>query len=437
MPHSGPTGQLSRQHFHQGRSVAAIASLYLFRMLGLFMVLPVLTLYGSDYRGATPLLLGLALGAYGCSQAILQIPFGWWSDRWGRHPVIALGLTLFALGSLVAALSDSVYGLIIGRFLQGSGAIASALMALVADATSERHRSKAMAAIGVSIGISFSIAFILGPIISRWGGLSAIFWFTVGLAAVGMAILFFLVPNVPANPAAANTGKLGLFAVLRNTELLRLDAGILILHMVLMANFVVIPRLLVSVAAIERQHHWWVYLPTLVGAFILMLPFMLIGERKGHLKAVFIGAIALLLFVELGLAVGNNVAGVLLLGLPAFFVAFNMLEATLPAQVSKMAPGSLRGTASGVYSSSQFLGAFLGGLLGGAALDVGGPTAVFAVCAFGLGVWLLIAWPMAIQIRADSRASMPEHTRDGNVTYTGTGVTHGVKSSSPENVETV
>ena len=382
---------------HQGRSVAAIASLYLFRMLGLFMVLPVLTLYGSDYAGSTPFLLGLALGAYGFSQSLLQIPFGWWSDRWGRRPVIAIGLLLFAAGSLVAALSESVYGLIIGRFMQGSGAIASALMALVADATSDRNRSKAMAVIGVSIGVSFSIALVVGPLVTRWGGLAGVFWVTTGLAFAGLVILYLVIPNVDAAPRAIIGEKQWLKAVLRNKELLRLDWGILVLHMVLMASFVVIPSLLESVAKIDRQHHWWVYLPTLGGAFILMLPFMILGERKGHLKVVFLGAVALLVAVETTLVVASHTTLLLLGCLFLFFVAFNLLEATLPSQITKMAPASLRGTASGVYSSSQFLGAFFGGTIGGAAMSIGGTALVFAVNAIVLLSWLVVAWSMATE----------------------------------------
>jgi MFS family permease len=385
---------------HQGRSVAAIASLYLFRMLGLFMVLPVLTLYGRDYQHSSPFLLGLALGAYGCSQAILQIPFGWWSDRWGRRPVIAIGLTIFALGSVVAATSESVYGLIIGRFLQGSGAIASALMAMVADATSERHRSKAMAAIGISIGVSFSLALILGPLLTRWGGLSGVFWLTAALAILGLAILYLFIPNLDGVPRAVSGEKQWLKAVLLEKELLRLDWGILVLHLVLMANFVAVPGLLESVANIDRDHHWWVYLPTLLGAFVLMLPLMLLGERRGHLKVVFLGAIATLLIVEILLVLAAATPWVLLACLFVFFVGFNLLEASLPSQVSKMAPASLRGTASGVYSSSQFMGAFLGGVLGGGVLTVGGVSAVFAMNAVALTTWLIVAWPMSVQSSA-------------------------------------
>ena len=371
------------------------------RMLGLFMVLPVLALYGADYRHATPFLLGLALGAYGLSQALLQIPFGWWSDRWGRKPVIALGLVLFALGSVIAAASDSVYGLILGRFLQGSGAIASALLALVADATEERHRSKAMASIGIAIGLSFSVAIVLGPIVTGWGGLEAIFWLTAALALFGLLVLFGFIPTV-VQVQQSGVEKPSFQQVLRDKELLRLDGGVFVLHLVLMANFVAIPSLLENVVGLAPSQHWWVYLPVVVGAFVAMLPAMLVAERFGQLKVVFLGSIALLVAVEVLLVVGVMTAAAILFGLFLFFVAFNLLEATLPSQVSKMAPSRLRGAASGVYSSSQFAGAFAGGTLGGAALALGGAGAVFGLCAVALSMWLLLAWPMVVVRKQDN-----------------------------------
>ena len=404
MPQSGSEGR-NKQFYApikllpQVRSVGSIASLYLFRMLGLFMVLPVLVLYGQDYRGSTPLLLGIALGAYGFSQALLQIPFGWWSDRWGRRPVIALGLVLFALGSLVAAVSDSVYGLICGRFIQGAGAIASALMALVADSTEEQHRSKAMAFIGVSIGLSFSIALILGPVIAELAGLSGIFWLNILLALAGLLVLFTAIPAASPDPTSSGVNAASIKEVLQHKELLRLDWGILVLHLVLMANFVAIPGLLESVVELDRADHWRVYLSMLVAAFVVMIPIMLLGERRGKLKPIFLGAISALAVVESLLAVAGSHAGIILVCLFTFFVAFNLLEVSLPSQVSKMAPNNARGTASGVYSSSQFFGAFAGGTLGGAALSVGGATAVFALNTLVLVVWLIVAWPMVISRR--------------------------------------
>jgi len=413
-------------------------------MLGLFMVLPVLTLYGEDYRFSSPLLLGVALGAYGFSQALLQIPFGWWSDRWGRRPVIAVGLLIFAFGSLVAALSETVYGLIIGRFLQGSGAIASALMALVADVTSDKNRSKAMAVIGMSIGVSFAIALVVGPIVTHWGGLSGIFWLTIALALVGLGILYLAFPHLDQAPRSATTDKTWIGAVITNKDLLRLDWGILTLHLVLMANFVAIPSLLENTVGIERQQHWWVYLPILVGAFALMLPMMVVGERKGYLRAVFLGAIVLLLLSELALVAGYRTPAVLLTCLFLFFLGFNFLEATLPSQVSKMAPTSLRGTASGVYSSSQFFGAFLGGLVGGLALSFGGVASVFMVNALALLIWLIIAWPMVNKPEASSRVQQANASHNPPKDYNGVSQDYELRGDGKplreralENAETV
>lgn len=410
---SAPQGQIPTANTlpHQGRSVAAIACVYLFRMLGLFMVLPVLTLYGAEYQYSTPFLLGMALGAYGLSQALLQIPFGWWSDRWGRRPIIAIGLLLFALGSVIAAISDSVYGLIFGRFLQGSGAIAGALLALVGDATSEQNRSKAMAAIGVSIGLSFSIALILGPLVTGYGGLAGVFWLTAMLAVVGLGILYLAIPNLD-QPVVIQRPPLS--AALKNTELLRLDWGILVLHMVLMANFVVVPGLLEGAAGIDRQHHGAVYLPTLIGAFIIMLPFLMMAERRGQFKPVFLGAIVLLIVAELALATMGGQRWPLLISVFVFFVAFNLLEASLPSQVSKMAPRGLRGAASGVYSSSQFAGAFLGGVVGGAVLNWSSPSAVFLVNAIMLAIWFVVARPMATQPQQEPQSSTATERSQAN-----------------------
>lgn len=387
---------------HQRRHVAALALLYAFRMLGLFMVLPVLMLYADDYQHSTAFLMGLALGAYGFSQAILQIPFGIWSDRWGRKPVIAIGLVIFALGSLVAAMADSVYGLILGRLLQGAGAIASALMAMVADLTSEDNRTKAMAAIGASIGLSFSIALVLGPLVSNFGGPAGIFWLTAVFAVVGLGILLWVLPNPPRSlQPTTNTGLLR--PVLKNRDLLRLDWGILVLHFVLMANFVVLPTLLHEVLDLAGDRHWQVYLPLLALAFVAMLPFMILAERKGKVKPVFLSAVALLGLMQLALAMGLYALALpLLICLFFFFMAFNLLEANLPSLISKTVPGHMRGTANGIYSTSQFAGAFLGGSLGGAMLSWSGVSAVFVLCALAVAVWWLLALPMRVPQKQES-----------------------------------
>ena len=376
------------------RAVMSLAGLYSFRMLGLFMVLPVLALYGRDYTGSTPLLLGVALGAYGLSQALLQIPFGMLSDRIGRKPVIVGGLLIFALGSVVAAQAETVYGLIFGRALQGAGAIASAIMALVADLTSEQNRTKAMAAIGMSIGASFSLALVLGPLVTKVAGLEGVFWLTALFATLGVWIILRLVPTphrLPYTHRDAGTVPQLLRETLRHRELMRLNLGIFALHFVLMASFVVLPVVLEDQLGVGRDWHWAVYLPLLLLAFVAMVPFIIIGERKQKMKPVFVGAIVLLGAMELLLVVGQQSLSLTLVALFFFFMAFNLLEASLPSLITKMAPAGSKGTASGIYSTCQFLGAFGGGVLGGWWLDGGNASDVFLGCAALLLVWALVA----------------------------------------------
>lgn len=373
----------------------ALASLYVFRMLGLFMVLPVLMLYGDSYRGSTPLLLGMALGAYGFSQALLQIPFGMLSDRWGRKPVIAAGLVIFAAGSVLAAMSESVYGLIAGRVLQGAGAIAAAVMALVTDLTADENRTKAMATIGASIGVSFALALVLGPVLAGIGGLSLIFWVTAGLALMGLGVLFWRVPKVAHTSARHEVQAVPalLGRTLRNVELVRLNVGIFTLHLVLMASFVVLPGVLEEMGVI-RERHWWIYLPLLAGSFIAMLPLMILAEKRRQIKPVFVAAV-LLLGVALAWLTWMPIGlPGLLLGLFAFFMAFNLLEAMLPSLVSRQAPVGAKGTATGIYSSSQFLGAFAGGAAGGALLQWQGEVVVWLLAVLMVGVWFVVALPM-------------------------------------------
>ncbi|WP_111643347.1 MFS transporter [Marinimicrobium alkaliphilum] len=379
------------------RVVVSLALLYAFRMLGLFMVLPVLALYGSDYAHASPLLLGLALGAYGFSQGLLQIPFGILSDRIGRKPVIIAGLLVFTIGSVVAAQAEDAYTLILGRLLQGGGAIAGAVMALLADLTAEENRTKAMAVVGASIGASFSLALVLGPLLASWGGMAAIFWLTAGLGLVGIYIVWQIVPTATRAPTPrqdVGTVPALVRQVVRNRELLRLNLGIFVLHLVLMAAFLVLPPWLAEDLAIARDWHWAVYLPLLIGAFVAMLPFIIIAERRRQMKPVFLGAIALLLFVLVVMAV-SPVQRAWTLGLFfLFFMAFNLLEASLPSMVSKIAPAGGKGTATSIYASCQFFGAFAGGALGGALWQWGGPSWVLGVCAAAVLLWLLLALPM-------------------------------------------
>lgn len=378
------------------RAAVSLATIFSLRMLGLFMILPVFALHADDYQGATPSLMGLAIGAYGMTQALLQIPFGLLSDRYGRKRVIAAGLLLFVAGSVLAAVADSIWMVIAGRALQGAGAIAAAVMALAADLTREEHRTKAMAIIGMSIGLSFSLSLVLGPLLDAWIGIAGIFWLTAGLALGGLGVLAVLVPDPvtsrvhrDAEPVPAQ-----FLRVLRDGQLLRLDFGILTLHMILTASFVVLPLVLRDELGLASDRHWWLYLPVLLASVAVMVPFIIHAERKRRVKPVFLGAIVALLVAELGLAeFHQSLIGVVLF-LFVFYVGFNILEATLPSLISKTAPPDSKGTAMGFYSSSQFLGAFLGGALGGVIHQHFSTTAVFAACALAGVVWLLVAASM-------------------------------------------
>ncbi|MEW6646349.1 MAG: MFS transporter [Pseudomonadota bacterium] len=377
------------------RTAAALAGIFGVRMLGMFMILPVFALYAEHLADVTPLLIGVAIGIYGLTQALLQIPFGMASDRLGRKPVIVAGLLLFAAGSVVAALADSIYGVIVGRALQGGGAVAAVVMALVADLTREEHRTKAMAFIGMSIGMSFVVAMVLGPLLDQWFGVPGIFWLTALLALAGIGLLLLAVPTPPlsrphrdAEPVAGQFGR-----ILRDGQLLRLDFGILMLHMALTASFVVVPLVLRDVGFAPARH-WLLYLPVMVLAITLAIPFIIVAEKKRKLKQVLLGAIAALALAMLGMGVLGESLGAMALWLLLFFTAFNLLEATLPSLVSKFAPADARGTAMGVYSSSQFIGAFIGGAAGGGLHGLYGLHSVFLFAAAALVLWWLAALGM-------------------------------------------
>jgi len=372
------------------RALGGLASLYVFRMLGLFMVLPVLTVYGEGYRDSTPMLLGLAMGAYGLSQALLQIPLGLLSDRWGRKPVIYTGLALFAIGSVVAAQTDSVYGLIVGRILQGCGAIAAAVMALVADLTRDEKRGIAMAVIGASIGVAFMLAVILGPALAGAGGLPAIFWLTSGLAVLGMLLVWRIVPTpqVAKRPAVFSGG---FRKVLGSGLTWRLVSGAFFSHLLLTAMFVALPLVLVDRLGWPAEEHWKLYGPLMLGTFILMLPLMRVAERSGKAgTALNFACVALAGGSAALLPMNGPVAVVLLLGI--FFTGFNLLEALLPAQLTRKAPEDARGAASGLYATLQFFGTFVGGSLGGYLFGLGGAGAVAWLGFIVLSAWLLLWW---------------------------------------------
>ena len=374
------------------RATLSLSSIYALRMLGLFMILPVLSLFSEQMEGATPFLIGLAISVYGLTQAILQIPFGLMSDRFGRKKIIILGLILFSAGSIVAAVSTTIYGVLIGRAIQGSGAIAAAIMALVADLTQEVHRTKAMATIGASIGVSFGVAITLGPILATYVGISGIFWLTGILSILAIFVVLFIVPNPKKSIVHCDAELVpGQFSkVLKNPDLLRLDFGIFILHLCLTASFVVLP-LLIRDAGLIPQDHWMVYLPILITSMAVIVPFVIIAEKKRQMKVVFIGAIVTLMLANIGLFIFfDNLIG--LIGfLWLFFCGFNLLEATLPSLISKTAPADLKGTAMGAYSSSQFMGAFIGGAVGGWLYGEMGVETVFLFSAIAAGSWAIVA----------------------------------------------
>ncbi len=374
------------------RAGLGLASIYGLRMLGLFIILPIFALYAEKLPGGeSHLLMGIALGAYGLTQAVLQIPAGWMSDRYGRKPIIYAGLLIFAIGSFVAASADNIYWVIAGRAIQGAGAINAAVMALTADLTREEHRTKAMAMIGMTIGITFSISLILSPMLNGLLGVPGIFALTGALALFAMAIVRFVIPT-PAitrfhSDTEANGSKFS--EVLKNPELRRLDFGIFSLHAILMSVFMQVPFVLQR-DGLDASAHWKIYLPVMLIAFVLMVPPIIIAETKAKLKPVFMAAVALAMCAQLMLMLVQDSLWGVAAALLIFFTAFNVLEATLPSMISKIAPLAAKGTAMGVYSSVQFLGAFFGASVGGALMQYVGGNAVFIFAIVLLFVWLIV-----------------------------------------------
>ena len=378
------------------RSSGSLALIFALRMLGLFLVLPVFALEAQHYAGGNdPAMVGLALGMYGLTQAVFQLPLGLASDRFGRKKVIIVGLLVFALGSLVAALADSLMGLVWGRALQGAGAVSAAVTALLADLTRDSVRTKAMAMVGGSIALMFSLALVLSPLLAGWVGLSGIFWITLALTLAGMAAVLWVVPPEPLQHTAMPRGR---FAdLLAYPDLLRLNAGVFVLHTVQMAMWVAVPTLLVQ-AGLVKTAHWQVYLPAVLLSFAA-LGRLFAMERKGQLRSALLLAIVLVLLVQAGLGaltLAGDAPSLWLLGaaMLVFFIGFNMLEATQPSLVSRMAPDRLRGAALGAYNTLQSLGLFAGGFLGGWLSRHGNLTGVFAATALLCVVWLVVTWPL-------------------------------------------
>jgi MFS family permease len=397
------------------RASIGLASIYGLRMLGLFIILPIFALYAEKLPGGeSHFLIGVALGAYGLTQAILQIPAGWLSDRFGRKPVIVIGLLMFAAGSFIAASADDIYWIIVGRVIQGAGAINAAVMALTADLTREEHRTKAMAMIGMTIGVTFSVSMVLSPLLYRTIGMSGMFELIGVLAFVSIAVVLWFIPNPRItrfhSDTEANTSKLA--EVLRNKDLLRMDFGVFTLHAILMSVFMQVPFIL-RADGLDAQHQWQVYLPVMLIAFVLMVPPIIIAEKKAKMKQVFMIAIALAAVAQLAiLFLQGSVWGVAA-ALLLFFTAFNVLEATQPSIVSKIAPLAAKGTAMGVFSSVQFLGAFFGSAMGGLLMQVYGGNAVLVFAVVMLLLWLVVASGMrAPQALMTKMYHLPELNED-------------------------
>lgn len=373
------------------RAVAALAAIYSTRLIGLFLILPVFALYAQTLEGYTPQRMGFALGVYGLTQAFLQLPFGVASDRLGRKRVIAFGLMIFAAGSVLAALAHSIYGVILGRALQGAGAVSAAVTAAVADLTRESHRTKAMAVIGITVGASFLISIPLGSALNAMIGVPGIFWLTAALALTGLAVLWLAVPDVGPPRGSPQPVLAQLLTVARDARLLRLNIGIFALHAALTAIFVVLPHALVEYAGLPQNEHAALYLPLIIASAIPLFPVISWGQRRGKEGQVFAASVLLLCLALAGLTVAHTSLVALGAGLLVFLVAFNILEASLPALISIIAPAHAKGMAIGVYSTFQFLGAFVGGTAGGGLYQHFGVGAVFAGASAITGLWFLLS----------------------------------------------
>ncbi|MDH2067532.1 MFS transporter [Pantoea sp. GD03673] len=377
------------------RATWGLGTVFSLRMLGMFMVLPVLTTYGMALQGASETLIGLAIGIYGLAQAIFQIPFGLLSDRIGRKPLIVGGLLLFVLGSVIAACTDSIWGIILGRALQGSGAIAAAVMALLSDLTREQNRTKAMAFIGISFGVTFAIAMVVGPVVTHALGLQALFWMIAILASLGIVITLLVVPSASHHVLNRESGMVkGSFRkVLANPRLVKLNIGIFCLHVLLMSSFVALPGQFEQ-AGFPAPEHWKVYLSTMLIAFAGVVPFIIYAEVKRRMKRVFVGCVGMIVIAEIVLWGAEGHFWTLVVGVQLFFFAFNLMEAILPSLISKESPAGYKGTAMGIYSTSQFLGVAVGGSMGGWVFGHFDAQTVFMVGAMVAAAWLFVSMTM-------------------------------------------
>lgn len=392
------------------RSVLALASVYLFRMLGLFLIMPIISIAADDLTGANAALIGAAIGVYGLTQALLQIPMGMMSDKIGRKPIILIGLTIFALGSLICANADSMTSLIVGRAIQGAGAIASTLMALLSDVTREQNRTKAMATVGISIGVSFMLSLVMGPWLFSMIGLAGLFYLSLAFSVIGMGLILFAVPNVKQHTFKRDTtpSLQALTQVFANKPLRFMNMSIFILHASLTALFVSIPSLLLTKFDLALADHSWLYLVVMGLAFVGMLPMVIVAEAKGKMKQVVSYAILMLAFGTLLMGFSSSVS-LFAITLWLYFVGFNTLEATLPSLVSKVSPVGFRGTAMGIFSTHQFLGAFVGGIGGGWILQNYSSQTLFITVAAIMFVWTFLATRQAPTRHLTSLAFSLQH----------------------------
>lgn len=398
------------------RATLSLASIYGLRMLGMFLILPIFAIYASTLPDKpSGLMVGLALGAYGLTQALLQLPFGMASDKYGRKPMIYIGLAIFAIGSMVAALAMNIEGVIIGRAIQGAGAVSAVVTALVADLTRDEHRTKAMATIGGTIGIAFAFSLVAGPILNEWMGVPGIFFLTGILTLAAIAVVRFVVPD-PVHShyhSDASAAPAKLKDVLKNRQLLRLNYGIFALHAAQMAMFVVVPFAINQTSDMDVNQHWKIYLPVVLAAFVLMVPGIIYAEKQSKMKQVFVAAVAVMLLAQIMFAVSISYFWGIVASLTIYFIAFNLLEASLPSLISKIAPAAAKGTAMGVYNTAQSLGIFVGGAFGGYLSHVYGFASVFIFCGVMMVLWLLFASSMQAPLAIRTKMYTMNEAADG------------------------